>query len=214
MPRHTGVPRRGSFAAFLCWHQYLPDYKGWQGWASLFAACRDLADAPTDQTIRDALAATLPEIGEVEKRLNRALTTNLPKTLRRKSRVVAIDLTLIPYHGQPAYDEKEIYRSKAKSGTTHFHAYATAVVVHKGYRYTLALTRVERGEAMKDVVQRLLKIVRDRGVKVRFLLLDKGFYSVAVITYLKRARYGFIIPVALRGRKPKDPQSVTGVRAL
>ena len=181
---------------------------------SLFAACRDLADAPTDQTIRDALAATLPEIRELEKRLNRALATNLPKALRRKSRVVAIDLTLIPYHGQPAYDEREIYRSKAKSGTTHFHAYATAVVVHKGYRYTLALIHVERGEAMKDVVQRLLKIVRDRGVKVRFLLLDKGFYSVAVISYLKRARYGFIIPVALRGRKPKDPQSVTGVRAL
>ena len=67
---------------------------------------------------------------------------------------------------------------------------------------------------MKDVVQRLLKIVRDRGVKIRCLLLDKGFYSVEVITYLKRARHGFIIPVALRGRKPKDPKVVTGVRAL
>ena len=29
---------------------------------SLFAACRSLADAPTDQTIRNALAATLPEM--------------------------------------------------------------------------------------------------------------------------------------------------------
>src|SRR5208283_4752007 len=29
---------------------------------SVFAACRSLADAPTDQTIRNALAATLPEI--------------------------------------------------------------------------------------------------------------------------------------------------------
>ena len=47
-----------------------------------------------------------------------------------------------------------------KSGTTHFHAYATAVVVHKGHRYTLALTRVEHGETMKEVVQRLLAIVR------------------------------------------------------
>ena len=44
---------------------------------SLFAACRDLADAPTDQTICDALAAILPEIDELEKRLNRALATIL-----------------------------------------------------------------------------------------------------------------------------------------
>jgi hypothetical protein len=37
---------------------------------------------------------------------------------------LAIDLTLIPYHGQPQADPKEIYRSKAKDGTSHFHAYA------------------------------------------------------------------------------------------
>ena len=181
---------------------------------SLYAACRDLADAPTDQAIRYALEATLPEIVELEKRLNSSLVTQLPKSLYRKSRMVAIDLTLIPYHGQPAVDKKEIYRSKAKNGTTHFHAYATAVLLHKGYRYSVALTRVERGEAMKDVVQRLLKRVRALGIKVRLLLLDKGFYTVEVITYLKRAGERFIIPVVLRGRKPKRGKPLIGVRAL
>ena len=68
---------------------------------SIFAACRDLADAPSDQTIRNALAASLPEIDELERRLNRALVAKLPKALRRKARMIAIDLTLIPYHGQP-----------------------------------------------------------------------------------------------------------------
>ena len=181
---------------------------------SIFAACRDLADAPSDQTIRNALAATLPDPPELERRLNRALATKLPKALRRKSRMIAIDLTLIPYHGQPARDAKEIYRGEPKSGTTHFHAYATAAVVHKGHRYTLALTRVEYGEAMKDVVQRLLGVVHRREVKIKFLLLDKGFFSVAVISYLKRARLGFIIPAVARGRKPKPPKPVTGLRAL
>ena len=46
---------------------------------SIFAACRDLAEAPTDQTIRNALAATLPEIAELQRRLNRSLATDLPK---------------------------------------------------------------------------------------------------------------------------------------
>jgi len=182
--------------------------------ASIFAVCRDLADAPSDQTIRNALADTLPGLTELERRLNSALATKLPKALRRKSRMVAIDLTLIPYHGQPARDEKEIYRSAPKSGTTHFHAYATAVVVHKAHRYTLALTRVESGESMKEVVQRLVRIVRRRGVKIRFLLLDKGFFSVGVMSYLKRARLGFIIPAVPRGRKPKAPRRATGLRSL
>jgi hypothetical protein len=182
---------------------------------SVFAACRDLADGPSNATVFNALYETLPGVKELERRLNRALVTNIPSALTRKSRILAIDLTLIPYHGQPAQDEKEIYRSKPKSGTSHFHAYATAVAVHKGYRYTLALTRVEYGEAMKDVVQRLIRIVRDRGVRIRYLLLDKGFFSVSVITYLKRAGHGFIVPVILRGRKSADPNTPpTGMRAV
>jgi len=173
-----------------------------------------LADAPADQTIRNALQASLPEMSELERRLNRSLSTNLPKALFRKSRRIAFDLTLIPYHGQPHQDKKEIYRSAPKSGTTHFHAYATAVVVHKGHRYTLALLHVEYGEKMKDVIQRLMKIIRSRGVKVRYLLLDKGFFSVEVITYLNRAQLGFIMPAMVRGRKPKGRKKATGLRAI
>ena len=182
---------------------------------SIFAACRDLADAPSDDTIRTALLATLPEIAELERRLNRALCTELPRALTKKSRKIAIDLTLIPYHGQPAFDEKEVYRSKPKSGTSHFHAYATAIVVHKGYRFTLALTYVQRGEALKDVVKRLLRLVRKQGVKIKYTLLDKEFCSVEVMQYLKRASYGFIIAAPVRGRKKKKKNApATGLRAL
>lgn len=181
---------------------------------SIFAACRDLANAPSDQTVRNALSASLPEMGELERRLNRALSSELPKALRRKARMIAIDLTLIPYHGQPLRHEKEIYRSSRKSGTTHFHAYGTAVVVHKGHRYTLALTRVEQGEPMKNVVQRLLRIVRRRHIPIKFLLLDKGFFNVQTLSYLKRAGQGFLIPAVPRGRKTKGRKKATGVRAL
>jgi len=181
---------------------------------SIFAACRDLAQAPSDQTIRNALGESLPEMAELERRLNRALVADIPKALRRRARMLAIDLTLLPYHGQPWRDKREIYRGQSKAGTTHFHAYATAVVVHKGYRYTLALTHVEHKEKMKDVVQRLVRIVRRRSVKIKFLLLDKGFFSVEMLLYLKRAKYGYILPAAIRGRTPKRGQPATGLRAL
>ena len=133
---------------------------------SVFAACQDLADAPSSHAVSDALLATLPGIHELEERLNACLCHKLPKALLRKSRILAIDLTLIPYHGQPAVDIKEIFRSKPKSGTSHFHAYATAAVVHKGYRYTVALMHVEYGTSMKEVVEQLVKLIRQRGIKI------------------------------------------------
>jgi len=182
---------------------------------SVFAACQDLADAPCSRTVYDALLATLPQMRELERRLNRSLCHKLPKSLLRKSRILAIDLTLIPYHGKPALDIKEIFRSKPKSGTSHFHAYATAAVVHKGYRYTVALMHVEYGASMKEVVKQLVQLIRRRGIKIRYLLLDKGFYSVSVLSYLKRAKLGYVIPILLRGRKKKDKKAPpTGTRAL
>ena len=181
---------------------------------SVFAACRDLADAPSDQTIRNALDANLTDIGELERRLNRALVVELPKATCRRARPLAIDLTRIPDHGQPDRDPREIDRGQPKSGTTHFHASATAAVLHNGHRYTLALTRVELGESMVEVVRRLLAIVRKRGVKIKCLLLDKGFYRVAILTYLKRARLAFVIPAVPRGRKRKRGTPATGLRAL
>lgn len=182
---------------------------------SVFAACRDLADAPCSRTVFDVLLATLPTIQKLETRLNRSLCHKLPKALLRKSRILAIDLTLIPYHGKPASDIKEIFRSKPKSGTSHFHAYATAAVIHKGYRYTVALMHVEYGTSMKDVVKQLVRLIRRRGIKIRYLLLDKGFYSVSVLSYLKRANLGYIIPILLRGRRKKDKKAPpSGMRAL
>lgn len=77
------------------------------------------------------------------------------------------------------------------------------------------LTYVQRGDALKDIVQRLIRLVRKQGVKVKYTLLDKEFCSVEVIQYLKRAKYGFIIAVPVRGRKKKQKNApATGLRAL
>ena len=67
---------------------------------SLAAACNALRDAPSDTAAHDALLATLPNHAELQRRLNRALQGDLPHALRRRRQPLAIDLTLIPYHGQ------------------------------------------------------------------------------------------------------------------
>src|SRR4051812_25560216 len=106
---------------------------------SLSDACQRLRDAPSDETARKALLATLPDYGALQRQLNAALAGHLPKTLRNHLQRLAIDLPLIPSHGHPFRAPAEIYRSQAKDGTSHFHAYATAYVIRKGQRYTVAL---------------------------------------------------------------------------
>ena len=182
--------------------------------ASLAAACAALTKAPCDQAIRDALLATLPAHADLQRRLNRALAGDLPKALYRRAQEIAIDLTLLPYYGQPQADPKELYRGPEKAGTKHFHAYATAYVLFQGCRYSLALRAVHHSDPWETVVGDLLRQVRKAGVKVRLLLLDRGFYSVAVIRYLQAARCPFIMPVIRRGRKPNDPKGASGTWAF
>ena len=181
---------------------------------SVFAACQSLATAPSLQTILNALRAVLPAYAELQRRVNRALAGDLPKPLRRRPQRLAIDLTLIPYHGRHFQDLSEIFRSQAKCGTSHFHAYASAYVVCRGQRFTVALTPVTRGERMAEVVKRLIRLAVKAGVRTRLLLLDRGFYSVDVIRYLQRARVPFLMPAIARGRKPGPGEAATGIRAL
>jgi hypothetical protein len=181
---------------------------------SIYAACLHLKNAPAGETIRKALLSTLPEYAELQRCVNRALAGDIPKALREKKQRLAIDLHLVPYYGEPDEDPKEIYRSQAKAGTNNFHAYASAYVVCKGQRYTVALTPVERGEKMKDVVQRLLTLARKASVRPCLLLLDRGFYCVEVIRYLQAARVPFLMPTVARGRLPKDDKPVQGIRAF
>jgi hypothetical protein len=173
---------------------------------SIYDACQRLRNTPSDETVRQALLATLPPQRDLEARLNAALGDRLPKSFYRRAQRVAIDLTLIPYHGQAHRQKREIYRGQPKHGTTHFHAYATAYVAQHGQRYTLAMTYVFGDEPIEEVLKRLMQQIQKLGVKVRFLLLDKGFFNAEVVRYLQAARYPFLMPAFARGRKPKRPK--------
>jgi Transposase DDE domain len=182
--------------------------------SSLAAACASLRDAPSDTAAHDALAATLPDLTELQRRLNRALQGDLPRALRRRRQPLAVDLKLVPYHGQPLHDANEVYRSKARDGTSHFHAYATAYVVRRGQRFTVAVARVTKGQPLKEVIRTLLRQAARAGIRPRYLLLDRGFCSVAVLRYLQRARQPFLMPLVLRGKKADHPDGPSASRVF
>jgi len=180
---------------------------------SVFAACRDLAHAPSQQAVFDALEEGLPRTLQVlEKRLNGALTSSWPRRLQRRAWQVAIDWHLVPYYGQPHRSRNEIYYGKPRQGTTKFHAYATACIVQYGQRYTLALTWVRRHETTVVALRRLLARIREIGVKIKRLLLDRAFFNVPVTEYLQGEQLPFLMPVVMRGRRPKKRRPLTGLR--
>jgi hypothetical protein len=181
---------------------------------SLAETCRRLQGAPSDEAVRLALVATLPKYADLQRGLNTALASSLPPAVRTRRQPLALDLVLIPYHGQPQREASEVYRSQPKQGTSHFHAYATVYLVRKGRRFTVALTPVAKGEALPVVLQRLLRQAARVGVRPRYLLLDRGFYSVAVIRYLQAAHYPFIMPAVGRGRQATHPRGPSGSRCF
>jgi hypothetical protein len=147
----------------------------------------------------------MPTAAELQRRLNRTLQANLPRALRHRPQHLAIDLLLIPYYGKPKDSQDELLRGRPKAGTSRFHAYATAYVIRKGRRYTLALTPVHQGDATDAVVRQLLRLVAKTGVRAKLVLLDRGFFSVPVVRYLQAARQPFVILMPCRGRRPDQP---------
>ena len=183
---------------------------------SLLVACRDLSAAPSAQAVFRALQGGLPRtLPVLEGRLNDALLGVGLRRLRRRAWPVAIDWHLVPYYGRPQRSRNEIYCSKPRQGTTRFHAYATACVVQAGRRYTLALTWVRHHETSAVVLRRLLARLRQLGLRIKVLLLDRFFFGVPVTALLQEWRVPFLMPVADRGRKPRKRRRVTsGLRWL
>ena len=180
---------------------------------SVFAACRDLAQGPCAQAVMNALSDGLPKtVSVLERRLNEALTDPLPGRMRRRSWEVAIDWHLEPYYGRPERSRNEIYYGQPKAGTTKFHAYATACIVEYGRRYSVALTWVRRHESMITVLGRLLATTRDKGLQISRILVDRAFFNVPVIAFLQAEKLPFIMPVVIRGRKPRKGRKLTGLR--
>jgi hypothetical protein len=182
---------------------------------SIAAVCRRWQNGLSDQSVYDALADQLPKRPRVlEKKLNAALVHQLPPGVLKRARPVAIDYHEIPYHGEPLKHANELCHGKPKSGTTKFHAYATACIVEKGHRFTLAYTWVKRREKQTVVMARLLERVRALGLRIKRLLLDRAFFNVAVMKHLQQERIPFLMPVVMRGRKPKRGKPAKGLRSF
>jgi len=166
------------------------------------STCAELESGPGAETVRQHLneQLTAERLPELESRLNEALASQAPTRLRHKEQDLAIDLHDRPYYGKTSQDEGLWVRGKAKDGTTHFYRVATAYVIRHGLRVTLALRFYLPTDSVVGVLERLVGRVKEMGIGIKRLFLDKGFAGIDVQTYLQHSGTPALIACTIRGK--------------
>jgi len=170
--------------------------------STLEAVCTDWTAASDPETVRRYLNEQLcvEDLPELEQRLNAALRAEIPPRVWRQAREVAIDFHDRPYYGKQPQAKGLWVRSKARDGTTRFYRIATAYVILKGLRVTLALRFVLPEREVVSLLDDLLKSLKKQGFQIACLFLDKGFASIAVMDYLTRRAQPALIACPIRGK--------------
>lgn len=85
--------------------------------------------------------------------------------------------------------------------------YTTVSIVNNGERYTLFAIPVALGTKRVQIVSRLLEYAKSK-VRIRKVLMDRGFFGVGVIDYLNRNNIKFVMPAVRNWRVQRLANSV------
>jgi len=169
---------------------------------TLESVCADLVGTPDPETIRAYFNEQLQvdDLPDLAQRLNRALAAEIPERVKRQAREVAIDLHDRPYYGKVPQAAGRWVRGPAKDGTTRFYRVATAYLMVKHLRVTLAVRFVLPTEDTVTILNDLLECVKTLGIRVARLFLDRGFGGIAVMKYLTDRKQPALIACTIRGK--------------
>jgi putative transposase len=106
--------------------------------------------------------------------------------------IVAIDYTHDPFYGD--INAPMVIGGKQDRGTCWGYQYASIHIVEAGRRLTLYTMSIDQFTEKADAVATLLEKAKERGVHVKLVLLDRGFFSAEVINLLKKLGVHFVMP--------------------
>lgn len=168
--------------------------------ASIAAVCREGQQAPSDNIVRETLNDQGWDDRLIETACNDLLAQSVRQCAWKGSFPVAIDLHEQPFYGKlPEDDPEVIRRGEAKAGTTYFHTFATAYVVRRHRRMTLAVTRVRAHQSMLEVADRLRQRVEALDIAVQVYLFDRQFWTYELQVAWQAIPY--MMPLRRTGKK-------------
>ena len=165
--------------------------------------CHNLTGVVDGETIRGYLNEQIRVEGlaHLERQSNQMLGAGLPRRLWKSPLEIAIDLHDEPFYGHSPELLALTCGGEADKGTTRFFRVATAYVIFKDMRLTLALLFVQPEDDLAEIVAALLRRLRILGVKVRRLYLDKGFCSIPMMRCLAQTGWPALLSCPIRGKK-------------
>jgi len=165
--------------------------------------CNSLAKVVDGETIRGYLndQIRLDRLDYLEQQSNQMLVVGLPRRLWKTPLQIALDLHDEPFYGHSPELLALTCGGEAHKGTTRFFRVATAYVIFKDMRLTLALLFVRSQDDLTEIVAALLRRLRILGFKVRRLYLDKGFCSIPMMRYLGQTGWPVLLACPIRGKK-------------
>jgi IS4 transposase len=170
--------------------------------ATIHGMCAGVQNAPSDSTVRGYLNAQLrvEELPDIEQRMNAALAAQIPRRVFKKGRDTAIDLHDQAYYGKTKQAAGLWVRAEAKDGTTRVYRVATAYVIWRDMRLTLALRFVLPDDDTVSVLSDLLKRLKGLKYRIRTLYLDRGFDGVRIMRFVTKTRLTAVIACTIRGK--------------
>lgn len=178
--------------------------------STIEAMTRVLRDVPDSNTVRGQLnlAFAPTEVRASETQCNAALASQLPAWLTRRPVELACDLHDAPYYGKAEAQDPEhpandpdywVCRGQKRDGTTRFYRCASAYVMRRGMRWTVAVHWVHPGETDAQILEALLTRVQALKIQLVCLYLDKGFTDIPTIRWLQQQPFPTLLAVPLWG---------------
>lgn len=118
---------------------------------------------------------------------------------------LAIDFTNDMFYGKP---NQYTRGCKPKNGTSYAYQYLVASIVEDGKRLVIAALPFKPLDFQEEVLEQLLNKCLAL-VRVKCLLLDKGFYCSSVVRLLEGKHLKYITPVKKTGKVKKIMQGIT-----
>jgi Transposase DDE domain len=165
--------------------------------ASLFAVVKRFFTF-SHETASRAVKANLPDSDRLVQGLLHALyeTAAFSRLDRRRRWLLAIDTHSVAYYGRHTAN---VIGGPKKQGTKWFFGYATAVLLHQGRRYTIALCPLAPKIKPHEIVRTLLQQIAAQGLKIQGVVLDSGFDSGETFLLLQEQGLAYTVPLRRKG---------------
>lgn len=165
--------------------------------SSLFATVRRFFSF-SHETAGNAIRENLPSMDRLVQGLVQSLHDVMAfnRQDRRRHWLLAIDTHNVAYYGK---DRCYVVGGPKKQGTKYFYSYATACLLHKNRRYTIALCPVLPKTKPHEIVRTLLDQIAAKGLKIKGVALDSGFDSGDTLLLLQERGLAYTFPLRRKG---------------